>query len=97
MSKPVVVRLPDGREVGLESETAAKEHYPEGIVTGYQDGQPIVVIQPDANGEVNLAKLKRDELETYAAAHGVVNAADLATKDDIIAAIDAATAPAEAS
>lgn len=90
MSTQVIVRLPDGREVGLESEAAAREHYPEGTITGFQDGQPIVAIEPDANGEVNLGKLKRDELETYAAAHGVLNAADLATKDDIIAAIEAA-------
>lgn len=92
MSTQVVVRLPDGKEIGLENEAAAREHYPEGTIIGFQDGQPLVAIEPDANGEVNLAKLKRDDLETYAAAHGVVNAADLATKDDIIAAIESAQA-----
>jgi len=97
MNKPVVVRLPDGREVGLESPEAAAEHYPNGVVIAYQNGQPIVAIQPDASGEVNLSKLKRDDLETYAAAHGVDNPAELATKDDIIAAVEAATAPAKAS
>lgn len=89
MSTQVVVLLPDGREVGLESEAAAKKHYPEGTIVRFQDGQPIHPIEPDADGEVNLGKLKRDDLETYAAAHGVTNAADLATKDDIIAAIEA--------
>ncbi len=97
MSNPIVVLLPDGREVGLESPEAAAEHYPEGIIVRFQNGQPLVPIEPDASGEVNLNKLKRDELETYAAAHGVDNPAGLATKDEIIAAIDAATAPAQAS
>lgn len=97
MSKPVVVRLPDGREVGLPSKEAAAKHYPDGVVVRYQDGQPITPVEPNDDGNVNLSKLKRDELESYAVAHGIENPGDLATKDDIIAAIEATTAQDGAS
>ena len=39
--KPVVAQLPDGRELGFESESIAKRLHPDATIVRYQDGSAI--------------------------------------------------------
>ena len=82
---PVVVRLEDGAEYGLQDAETARRVYPNGEIVRYQDGQPFVTDAADASA---LSDKTRDELNALAAERGIEGAASLPNKGAVIAAIE---------
>lgn len=107
MSKPFLIDGPDGERFEIASDRVAyfTDYYlPRGFrivdpaPTGYgvpelpvavKDEKPGIVV----NG-VNLSAMRRTDLDSFAAEHGVVDADKLPNKDAVIEAIVLAVGPA---
>ena len=87
--RPVVLRLADGREVGIDTLAQAREYYPDAEWLGYQDGQIFEEPRSLAEAETDPAKMNRDDLNAYAIERGVADPASYRTKADLVAALDA--------
>lgn len=88
--KPFLIRHRDGREYELHDPALFADTYqPEGfrIVDPPPTGYGVPVLPPD--GVRSLADMRRDELNAFAAEHGVAEPEKLPNKDAVIAALDA--------
>lgn len=104
MSKPFLILGPQGEEYELTDPAFfVSEYKPRGFVihakqpTGYAapvlpDDAAVVAVEPDQAPELDLEKMTREQLDTYAESLGIESPDKLPNKPAVIEAIQAKTA-----